>query len=81
MAIGGARERRRRQQLLSWMWDMVDEGLRTAVREHPGVDAALRGLEEDILEGRTTPTTAAETILRLFGTGPTRVGLEIKAEK
>jgi LAO/AO transport system kinase len=68
MAVDGARERRRQQQLLRWMWDMVDEGLRNAVREHPGVDAALRGLERDIVEGRTTPTTAAETILRLFGT-------------
>lgn len=64
----GELERRRRRQLLSWMWELVDEGLRNAVRENPGVKAALRGLEDDILEGRTTPTTAAETILRLFGT-------------
>jgi LAO/AO transport system kinase len=81
LEAGGELERRRRRQLLSWMWELVDEGLRNAVREHPGVDAALRDLEGDILEGRTTPTTAADTILRLFGIGPSRVGREIKAEK
>jgi LAO/AO transport system kinase len=62
---GGFHERRRRQ-LLRWMWSLVDEGLRTAAREHPEVAAAIPKLEADVLEGRTTPTAAAERILRVF---------------
>jgi len=58
---------RRRRQLLRWTWSMVDEGLLAAVREHPEIATALPGLERDVLEGRMTPTSAAETILRLFG--------------
>jgi LAO/AO transport system kinase len=58
---------RRRRQLLRWTWSMVDEGLLAAVREHPEIAAALPGLERDVLEGRMTPTSAAETILRTFG--------------
>jgi LAO/AO transport system kinase len=68
MKAGGGLENRRRKQLLNWMWEIVDEGLRTAVREHPGVAEALTSVEADILEGRTTPTSAADKILNIFGT-------------
>lgn len=67
-AAGGEFENRRQQQLLGWMWAMVDESLRTAVREHPKVATALEGLETDVLEGRTTATAAAERILKAFTT-------------
>jgi hypothetical protein len=54
------------------MWEMVDEGLRNSVREHPRVAMTLDSIEADVLEGLTTPTDAAETILRDFGlTEPT----------
>ncbi|MCK5376776.1 MAG: methylmalonyl Co-A mutase-associated GTPase MeaB, partial [Acidobacteria bacterium] len=62
----GELERRRRDQLLGWMWSLVDEGLRSAVREHPQVADIVESLEKDVLEGRTTPTAAAEKILRAF---------------
>ena len=62
----GALERRRQRQLLGWMWSLVDEGLRSAVHEHPQVAATLADLENDVLEGRTTPTAAAENILSTF---------------
>jgi LAO/AO transport system kinase len=68
MGADGGLERRRRHQLLSWMWEMVDEGLRNAVREHPGVEETLSSIEADVLEARTTPSAAAENILRIFGT-------------
>jgi LAO/AO transport system kinase len=45
----------------------VEEGLRRGLRERPDVAAALPGLEADVLEGRLTPTAAAERILRAFG--------------
>ncbi len=68
MDADGGLERRRKKQLLGWMWEMVDEGLRNAVREHPGVAETLTSVESDVLEGRTTPAAAAEHILKTFGT-------------
>ena len=63
----GELENRRRCQLLGWMWSLVDEGLRSAVREHPKVADTLEALEQDVLEGRITATSAAERILGAFG--------------
>lgn len=62
-SANGELEKQRKQQLLGWMWSLVDEGLRSAVREHPKVAGRLSSLEQDILDGKTTPTAAAETIL------------------
>ena len=66
LSANGALERRRQRQLLDWMWSMVDEGLRSAVRENPQVAETLADLEKDVLEGRMTPTAAAENILGTF---------------
>jgi LAO/AO transport system kinase len=66
LAASGELEKRRRRQLVGWMWSLVDEGLRTAVREHPEVASILEDLERDVLEGRTTPTAAAGMILEAF---------------
>jgi LAO/AO transport system kinase len=66
LSANGELEKRRKQQLLGWMWSLVDEGLRSAVREHPEVAGALAALEEDVLAGKTTPTAAAEKILNAF---------------
>jgi len=66
MTANGELERRRRRQLLGWMWSLVEEGLRAAVREHPRVAERLDALEEAVLEGHHTPTAAAEEILENF---------------
>jgi LAO/AO transport system kinase len=66
LSANGEIEERRKQQLLGWMWSLVDEGLRSAARGHPDVANTIAGLEEDVLSGRTTPTTAAERILNTF---------------
>jgi LAO/AO transport system kinase len=58
----GALERRRQRQALGWMWSLVDEGLRSAVRAHPWVE----DLETDVLGGNITPTAAAAQILNSF---------------
>ena len=62
----GGLDRLRREQLLGWMWSLVDEGLRSAVREHPRVASTLADLEANVLGGRTTATAAAERILKAF---------------
>jgi LAO/AO transport system kinase len=73
LALTGSFDDGRRRQLLRWMWSLVDEGLRSAVREHPDVAEVLPTLEDDVLEGRTTPTLAAERLLEAFGLdGPQR---------
>jgi LAO/AO transport system kinase len=62
----GGHQRRRQLQLLGWMWSLVDDRLRISVREHPLVSASLAGIENDVIEGRATPTSAAEQILKAF---------------
>ena len=66
LEASGAFVRRRSAQQLKWMWSLVEEGLRTAAREHPEVKGRLAALEEDVVEGRTTATAAAEEILAAF---------------
>ncbi len=66
LSAGGELEQRRHKQLLSWMWSLVDEGLRASVRDHPVVSDLLPALEGDVLEGAVTPTSAAEKILGAF---------------
>jgi LAO/AO transport system kinase len=67
LAADGLLAERRRNQQLRWMWSLVDEGLRNAAREHPEVASSLPELERDVLDGKTTPTSAAEEILRAVG--------------
>ena len=69
MEGNGQLEATRRGQALHWMWSLVDEGLRTAVREHPEVVGRIEDLERDVAEGKKTATTAAEEILGAFGIG------------
>jgi LAO/AO transport system kinase len=65
----GTFERRRSAQQLRWMWSLVEEGLRTSVREHPEVVSRIETLERGVVEGRTTATAAAEEILSAFKVG------------
>ncbi len=66
VSANGALERRRQKQLLDWMWSLVDEGLRSAVREHEEVASKVENLEHEVLDGHITPTAAAEEILDRF---------------
>jgi LAO/AO transport system kinase len=66
----GAFDERRRQQKRQWMWSLVDEGLRTAIREHDAASALATRLEQEVVEGETTATRAAERILEAFGIEP-----------
>jgi len=63
----GLFQQRRQRQRVEWLWSLVDHGLLAAVREHPQVASVVDRLEADVVEGRTTPTTAAEIILTAFG--------------
>jgi LAO/AO transport system kinase len=63
----GRLEERRRTQQLRWMWTLVDDELQDAVRRHPAVAELRSGLEQEVLEGRLSPTAAAEKVLEAFG--------------
>lgn len=66
LAGSGALERRRKAQQVQWMWTMVQDGLRAALRAHPEVSALVPTLEADVREGRATPTSAALRVLGAF---------------
>lgn len=63
MSASGEIESKRRRQAVSWMWGLIDSGLRHYFREHPTVHATLPGLLHDVAEGRTTPGAAAFRLL------------------
>jgi LAO/AO transport system kinase len=57
---------RRRQQALSWMRELVTEGLQRAFRADPVGAAVLPVLESAVDQGHTTPFAAAREILSRF---------------
>jgi LAO/AO transport system kinase len=59
---------RRRCQNLRWMWSLVEDHLRQAVRTHPAVQTIRNDLERDVLAGAIPAETAARRILEAFGT-------------
>ncbi|ATB33816.1 methylmalonyl Co-A mutase-associated GTPase MeaB [Melittangium boletus] len=65
-AASGEVERRRRAQQVDWMWSLVEDGLRAALRAHPEVAALLPAMETDVREGRVTSTAAALRVLSTF---------------
>ncbi len=62
----GALEANRRQQALAWLQDLVDDGLRERFRRHPGVRQQLPRYQREVVDGRTSPTAAAEALLFLL---------------
>lgn len=69
LSATGELDERRRGQLVRWLWTMVDDELRRAVREHPIVRGAAESLERSVRSGQLTATEAATEILRAFGIG------------
>lgn len=57
---------RRVQQAQAWMWERIEAGLRQRFRAHPAVQAALPGLQADVMEGRVAASVAARRLLDLF---------------
>ena len=54
---------KRQHQALSWMWQLIDSGLRQHFRHHPRVRANLPALTQSVEQGLTTPAAAAHTLL------------------
>jgi LAO/AO transport system kinase len=62
----GELEQTRRAQQVRWMWDMVENGLRRALRNDSELSAIIAELEDAVGEGRTTASAAARKVLRQF---------------
>jgi LAO/AO transport system kinase len=54
---------RRRQQALSWMWQLIDAELLQRFRRHHGVQAQLPRLSRSVERGEVTPYAAARALL------------------
>ena len=58
-----AYDRKRAEQNLQWMWQLTDEMLRQQLSDHPGVDAMMPALRDQVGRGELTPVTAATQII------------------
>lgn len=67
LSASGALAEKRSAQQIGWMWRLVEDRLREALRHDPKVSAALPGLKQQVLRGDLAPTVAAEQILAAFG--------------
>jgi LAO/AO transport system kinase len=63
----GVFEVRRRQQILSWVYGMVEEHLRKSFYDCPAVAANRAGLEDKVLRGELSATNAARQLLDHYG--------------
>ncbi|MCA9260606.1 MAG: hypothetical protein KDA61_15445, partial [Planctomycetales bacterium] len=66
MRESGALERLRQRQNTRWLWNIVDDALSTAVRQHPQVRAQRSHLEQQVAAGQLSSEAAAREVLRLF---------------
>jgi LAO/AO transport system kinase len=62
----GEIDRRRAEQARAWMWNEIQDGLMSALRNDARVTAALPALEDDVARHRLPPTIAAQRALQLF---------------
>jgi LAO/AO transport system kinase len=70
LAASGKLVERRRRQNLRWLWAIVEDQLRQALRKHPAVNAIRTDLEQEVLAGTTPASAAARRILEAFGVRP-----------
>lgn len=67
MKSSGELAARHRQQSTRWLWNIIDDRLRQAIRDNPQVSAIRNDLEQDVLAGTIAPESAARRILEAFG--------------
>jgi LAO/AO transport system kinase len=67
MKGSGELDQRHRRQNARWLWNIIDDQLRRAIREHPAVSEIREDLERDVLAGAISPESAARQILEAFG--------------
>lgn len=66
MQASGALEAKRQSQQVRWMWDMIEDGLRRALRGDPELATLIAELELSVGSGQITPSAAAWRVLDRF---------------
>lgn len=66
LQASGQLEQKRRSQALSWMWTLIEEGLRHRFHAHPAVRTELETLQRQVTGGQLSPTAAAQQLLDLM---------------
>lgn len=67
LEANGHLAKRRSQQALAWLRELLSVGLEAAFRADPRVAAALPALEQAVTDGRTTAFAAARELLAIRG--------------
>ncbi|MGI6655397.1 MAG: methylmalonyl Co-A mutase-associated GTPase MeaB [Desulfobulbus sp.] len=67
MTRTGELETKRREQAMSWMWFLVNEGLERWFYQHPEVQKKLPQIQEEVENGRMAPTRAADDLVTMLG--------------
>jgi LAO/AO transport system kinase len=70
----GELDKRRRDQQVAWVWNLVHDQLLARLHEHPAVRAIAPALEQQVRDGSLTATTAAQQILKAFGDSAAGLG-------
>ncbi len=60
----------RGQQNLRWLWELVEQRMQQALREHTNVQKIRDALEQSVVEGVIQPETAARQIFEALGLNP-----------
>jgi len=69
LKASGAFEAKRRRQAVNWMHDLIEDRLRSLLRENEAVRERMKALEDEVRAGRKLPALAAEELLDLAGLG------------
>ena len=63
----GVREKRRAEQQIKWMNELIQDGLMAAFRTHPDIRTELPRLKEAVGTGEVPASAAADQLLAAFG--------------
>ena len=68
MVASGDFAGRRRAQQVKWMWAMLEDRLRAALRADPAMRAKVKQTVAAVADGRIAPAIAANTLTKLLQT-------------
>lgn len=62
----GVLDNRRNDQLLEWVYSMIEEELKNRFYHHPEIAAVMPNIRRDVLSGGVTPTNAVSKLLSIY---------------
>ena len=62
----GVLDSRRNDQLLEWVYSMIEEELKNRFYHHPEIAAVMPNIRRDVLSGGITPTNAVSKLLSIY---------------